>query len=149
MWVFKRGEKLKNTIFFTIFALYIVYAIQSTNMKSFFNFIWEFIKRNPFLTLFIVLIAIAAPQVLGFFALLLLIPLALIIVVALVVAWRIHKLRKSVEDQVRNGQHTASGGGYRTSTAADAEGKVTVHVPRQEPRINDQVGEYVDFKEEK
>lgn len=118
-------------------------------MKSFFTFIWEFIKRNPFLTLFIVMLAIAAPQVLGIFALILLIPLAAIIVIALVIAWRIHKLRKRVEDQMRGAQHQGTAGGYRTSTGSDAQGKVTVHIPHQEPRINDQVGEYVDFKEEK
>ena len=50
---------------------------------------------------------------------------------------------------MRGAQHQGTAGGYRTSTGSDAQGKVTVHIPHQEPRINDQVGEYVDFKEEK
>ena len=39
----------------------------------------------------------------------------------------------------------------RTSTnpgASKPEGKVTVHIPHQEPKVSDDVGEYVDFKEE-
>ena len=120
-------------------------------MKSFFGLIWEFIKRNPFLTLFIVMFVIAAPQLLGVFALMLFIPLLIVIIGALVLAWRVRKVRKSMEDQLRNhGYHTSgSGFSHTTSGSTDPVGKVTVHIPHQEPRINDEVGEYVDFKEEK
>lgn len=118
-------------------------------MKSFFSFVWDLVKRNPFITLLIVMFLIAAPQLLGIFALLLFIPLVIIVVCALVIAWRVHKLRKSMEDQLRNNQRHTSGSGYRTSSSSEAEGKVTVHIPHQETRINDEVGEYVDFKEEK
>ena len=34
------------------------------------------------------------------------------------------------------------------TAAAKPEGKVTVHIPHQEPKVSDDVGEYVDFKEE-
>lgn len=118
-------------------------------MKSFFSFVWDLVKRNPFITLLIVMFLIAAPQLLGIFALLLFIPLTIIVVCALVIAWRVHKLRKSMEEKMHNGPHYTSGGGYRTSSSTEAEGKVTVHIPHQEPRVNDDVGEYVDFKEEK
>ena len=120
-------------------------------MKSFLGLIWEFIKRNPFLTLFIVMFVIAAPQLLGVFALMLFIPLLIVVIGALVIAWRVRKVRKSMEDQLRNhGYHTSDSGFSRTTSSnTDPEGRVTVHIPHQEPRINDEVGEYVDFKEEK
>jgi hypothetical protein len=45
---------------------------------------------------------------------------------------------------------TQSRGAYTNTNPGGSkpEGKVTVHIPHQEPKVSDDVGEYVDFKEE-
>lgn len=145
--------------FFSIFALHIVWGcfIYTTSldnriddMKNFFALVWEFAKRNPILTLFIVMFPIVAPQLLGIFALVLIIPLAILIIGALAIAWRVRKVRRDMESQFRDADNR---GAFRQRAGADTqgaepEGKVTVHIPHQEPRVNDEVGEYVPFKEE-
>ena len=117
---------------------------------NFFSTIWEVIKRNPLTTLFVVMLLIAAPKLLGLFALLFIIPLIIVVVGWFLVIYRVRKVQKAMEDQLRDHtRRTASGGGYTgTNTRTAQTGKVTVHVPQQEPRVSDDVGEYVDFKEE-
>ena len=150
MWVFKRGVKNRTLQYFHY--LCVAYCVYNTItiMKTILNFIWEFIKRNPILTLFIVLFPIVAPQLLGLFALVLIIPLVILVIGALAIAWRIRKVRRDMESQFREADKR---GAFRQNTGADnggadSEGKVTVHIPHQEPRVNDEVGEYVPFKEE-
>ncbi|MBQ9137824.1 MAG: hypothetical protein IJX65_04220 [Alistipes sp.] len=120
-------------------------------MKSIFSAIWDIIQRNPLTTLFIVMLAIAAPGVLGVFALFLIIPLIIVLIGMIAVAFRVRKVRKQMDDHLRDAQrrgafHTDPGSTPPPHNAP--EGKVTVHVPKQEPRVNDDVGEYVSFKEE-
>ncbi len=120
-------------------------------MMNFFSTIWEIIKRNPLTTLLVVMLAIAAPGVLGVFALILIIPLIIAVIGWFLVMYRVRKVQKSMEDQLRDHQRrTTTGGGTYTgaSSSTSSEGKVTVHVPHQEPKVSDDVGEYVDFKEE-
>ena len=119
-------------------------------MKTFFSTIWEIIQRNPLTTLLVIMLIVAAPQLLGFFALVLIIPLVILIIGALAIAWRIRKVRRDMESQFREADNR---GAFRQRAGADTqgteqEGKVTVHIPHQEPRVNDEVGEYVPFKEE-
>ena len=114
-------------------------------MMNFFSVLWEIIKRNPLTTLLIIMLAVAAPGVLGVFALILIIPLLIAIIGWLLVMYRVHKVQKSMEDQLRDHHRRTSG---NSGAHNPNEGHVTVHVPQQEPRVNDEVGEYVDFKEE-
>ena len=120
-------------------------------MKNFFALVWEFVKRNPILTLFILLFPIVAPQLLGIFALVLIIPLVILIIGALAIAWRIRKVRRDMEAQFRDADNRGAfrqRAGNADTQGTEQEGKVTVHIPHQEPRVNDEVGEYVPFKEE-
>ncbi|MBQ1202027.1 MAG: hypothetical protein IIX59_08640 [Alistipes sp.] len=118
-------------------------------MMDFFSTLWEIIKRNPLTTLFIIMLAVAAPGVLGVFALILIIPLIIAIIGWFMVMYRVRKVQKSMDDQLRDHQRRTQSGGYSHSAGgAGTEGKVTVHVPKHEPRVSDDVGEYVPFKEE-
>lgn len=103
----------------------------------------DIIRRNPFTTLFIVLLLIAAPQLLGLFALLLLVPIIILVVGAAIMLVRLRKVQRDMRDAQSHGGYTGTNPGGTKSA-----GKVTVHIPHQEPKVSDDVGEYVDFKEE-
>lgn len=112
---------------------------------KFLNTLLDIIRRNPFTTLLFVVLIIAAPQLFGLVALLLLIPIIILVVGAAIMLVRLRKVQRDMENSMRDAQSR------RTSTtpgASKPEGKVTVHIPHQEPKVSDDVGEYVDFKEE-
>ena len=105
--------------------------------------LFDIVRRNPFTVLWLVMIIIAAPWLLGAFAIFLLIPLIIIAIFWVVILIRIRKVQKSMRDAAQGGTYTAGQGNYGTKT----DGKVTVHIPHQEPKVSEDVGEYVSFKE--
>ncbi|MBQ7951683.1 MAG: hypothetical protein IJ286_01045 [Alistipes sp.] len=107
----------------------------------FFSNLFDIIRRNPFTTVLVVMLIIAAPQFFGLIALLMIVP---ILILAIGTAVMLHRLRN-----VQKNMHEPNSGGTQANPGgAKPEGKVTVHIPRQEPKVSDDVGEYVDFKEE-
>lgn len=119
-------------------------------MKTVFSTLWEVIQRNPLTTLFVIMLAVAAPGVLGFFALILIIPLLIAVIGWFAVMYRVRKVQRDMEDQLNNHARRTGGAGRSDSSrgSASGDGKVTIHVPHHEPKVSDDVGEYVDFKEE-
>lgn len=136
-------------------------------LKIIFYGILAFIERHPLFTLFIILISIFAPVVwkaIGWVIVAVLFALLLIVGIA---AFRMHKMRKQVEDQFRG----TSGGfssGFSSAQGmsleelvrrmqAEAEAKrrsqdtssstSTQSSTAQQKRVNDKVGDYVDFEE--
>ena len=120
-------------------------------MKSFFSLILDFIARNPLTTLLVVVLCVAAPQVLGIFALILLVPVLLAIVGGALFLWKLRKAQRDVEQKMREAQGRASYSERRYGAGDSArEGNVTVTATEpQQKRVSDDVGEYVDFKEVK
>ena len=120
------------------------------------NNIIEAFKRVPLAVFVILAIAIAAPSLFGyiFYAI---IGLVLLGVIAFgVLAWRMRRVQREVMDQFRQQGEQAGHRhySYRSShrrAENENEGDVSVHTTtaRREKRISDDVGEYVDFKEEK
>lgn len=136
-------------------------------LKIIFYGILAFIERHPLFTLFIILISIFAPVVwkaIGWVIVAVLFALLLIVGIA---AFRMHKMRKQVEDQFRG-----TSGGFSSSFSsaqgmsleelvrrmqAEAEAKrrsqdtysstTTQSSTAQQKRVNDKVGDYVDFEE--
>ena len=108
-----------------------------------FSHLIDIIRRNPFTTLFIVLLLVAAPQLLGVLALIILVPIIILIVGAAIMLVRLRKVQRDMHD-------AQSRGGYTGPNPSDTktDGKVTVHIPHTEPKVSEDVGEYVDFKEE-
>ena len=108
-----------------------------------------FVRRNPIFCLVVLILALGAPSLLaGIASLILYIILGIVVamvVVSLVLRWRIGKLtddfRQQQQQQYRNSQQ------YGRSR----EGDVSIRIdPEQtEKRISDDVGDYVDFVEEK
>ena len=123
-----------------------------------------FVQRNPLTTLLIVILALGAPALLKGIALFILYFLmgvvVLAIVLMLVFRWRIYKVRKQMEEQFGEGFGEQTRGGFRQRNSGSPfaererrgrEGEVRVHKTAGTPekRVSKDVGDYVDFEEEK
>ena len=123
-----------------------------------------FVQRNPLTTLLIVILAFGAPALLKGIALFILYFLMGIVVLAIVLMlvfrWRIYKVRKQMEEQFGEGFGEQTRGGFRQRNSGSPfaererrgrEGEVRVHKTAGTPekRVSKDVGDYVDFEEEK
>lgn len=119
-----------------------------------------FVQRNPFTTLIILILALVAPALLKGIALVILYFLLGLILLAAVLMltfrWRIRKVRKQMEEQFGSGFDPRQGGFgspfTREEPCRDArEGEVRVHKTPGAPekRVSRDVGDYIDFEEEK
>ena len=99
--------------------------------------LWEFIKRNILTIVIVAVVAVAWPWTLIF-----IIPCFIIVMGVQVTMWRMRRNYQNMHQQQEP----------KSSTRAKhrAEGEVTViRTEQAEQRVNDDVGEYVDFKEVK
>ena len=123
-----------------------------------------FVQRNPLTTLLIVILALGAPALLKGIALFILYFLMglviLVVVLMLAFRWRIYKVRKQMEQQFGEGFGDQAQGGFRfggfgspfaEQPRKEREGEVKVHKTPGTPekRVSKDVGDYVDFEEEK
>ena len=121
-----------------------------------------FVRRNPFTTFIILFLAVAAPAVLKGIALFILYfimgLILLILVLMLAFRWRLYRARKQMEEQFGGGFDARQGAGGFGSPftreeprGAGREGEVRVHKTPGAPekRVSKDVGDYIDFEEEK
>ena len=114
-----------------------------------------FVRRNPILCLAILLLALASPSmVAGVFKVILYIVMFFILIIllgGLYLSYRINRLRRQAEDQMRGGNGTYSRSTYReygNQPKQPREGEVSVHQTEpKEKKINSNVGDYVDFED--
>ncbi len=118
-----------------------------------------FVQRNPLTMLVILVLALGAPALLKGIALVILYLimglLVLILVGMLLLRWHMNKVRRQMEEQFgadgrsQRGfwQEPRDGGGRRS----DREGEVHVYRTPETPekRVSKDVGDYIDFEEEK
>ena len=105
--------------------------------------LWNYLRRNILILVLAVTIAIAAPWTLIF-----IIPVALLSLLPLFIKWRIYRAQKQMFENLRNAAGNPFGEEPHRTRKAKGDGKVTVvRTEQSEPRVNDEVGEYVDFKE--
>lgn len=115
----------------------------------------EFVRRNPVLCLLLLILAVGAPSVLvgiaNFILYFMLTILFLIAVAVLVFRYRINRLRREMEQQGGFAQDGAQRRTYTWRSAQRREGDVKVYKTSETPekRVNDSVGEYVEFEEVK
>lgn len=122
----------------------------------------EFVRRNPLTTLVVLLLALGAPALLRGIALFILYfimgLIVLIVILMLVFRWRIRKMRQQMEQQFGEGfgpdrQESFRGFGspFAESSRRRKEGEVKVRKTASTPekRVSKDVGDYVDFEEEK
>ena len=122
-----------------------------------------FVRRNPFTTFIILFLAVAAPTVLKGIALFILYfimgLILLILVLMLAFRWRLYRARRQMEEQFGEGfdPRNFGGQGFGSPFAAGdeprggREGEVRVHKTPGAPekRVSKDVGDYIDFEEEK
>ena len=121
----------------------------------------SFVQRNPLTTLVILFLALCAPALLkGIAIVILYIVMGLILLVVglmLLFRWRIYKMRKQMEEQFgREGFDPRQGGfgspfTHEEPRRGGREGEVRVHRTSDAPekRVSSDVGDYIDFEEEK
>lgn len=75
--------------------------------------------------------------------------IVLVLIAAVVVSYRINRLRRRMDDEGETGSYNTWSFGTRQRHSQRKEGDVTIEKPSQqgEKRVNDKVGDYVDFEE--
>ena len=109
-----------------------------------------FVRRNPFIFLIALFVALASPQLLAgaFKAIMYVIMFFLILMsaIGLYLSYRINRLRQDAEQKMRNASGSYRNYGHKTQQPR--EGEVSVHQTEpQEKKINKNVGDYVDFED--
>ena len=112
------------------------------------DLIWEFIKRNIFVIVLLITLAVAVPWTLLF-----ILPIVVLFIVIFAIIWRVRQAQKRMYEEINRKvgreqqQQQTNSSWWQKNTR---EGDVTVvRTEHSEPRVNDEVGEYVDFKEVK
>lgn len=103
--------------------------------------LWEFIKRNLFAIVIIATLLVAMPW-LGY---IFIIPVVFVLILGIVISWKLYRLRNQIIDEAQRQQGEQQ---WWQRTRHREEGEVTVvQTEQSEQKVNDEVGEYVDFKE--
>ena len=114
----------------------------------------NYIQRNPLTTIIIVMLIVFAPSAFGALLVGVAVVLFLLLAIPIYMLYRVRRMSRKMEDQTR-GQSQQRGFYGRTNTQSDygrsAEGEVRVHTTSEQPqkRVNENVGDYVDFEEVK
>ena len=108
---------------------------------------WDFARRNIFAIVLIVTLVVAVP-----WALIFVLPIAIFLIALLVVIWRIRRTQQQMYDEARRqaGEKKYEQQSQQHSwwSRNSREGKVTVvRTEPAEQRVNEDVGEDVEFKE--
>ena len=112
----------------------------------------EWIKRNPLTCILLVMIAVFAPGLYGAIFIGIGIVVLLLLAIPIIGIFKLRRMSRKIEDEARQQQGFGGqgfGGGFsgQNRTRNSNEGEVKVYTT--EKRVNDKVGEYVDFEEVK
>jgi membrane protein implicated in regulation of membrane protease activity len=118
------------------------------------NSIVEGFKNTPLFVFILLAIVILAPSLLGYVFYAILGVIALVILAFAIFAWRLQRMQRQMHEQFRQQGERAGHQRYnynRYRQRNNNEGDVSIHTTTAMPekKISDDVGEYVDFKEEK
>lgn len=110
-----------------------------------------FVSRNPLTTVIIVMLLVFAPSVFGAIFIGLLVLLLLLLAVPLFMLFRLRRASRQMEDEARRTSQQSYSEQYYNRKSNNQEGEVKVHPTTQQPtkRVNDDVGDYVEFEEVK
>lgn len=110
----------------------------------------QFVKENPLTTLFIVMLVAFAPSLMGGLLIGLLILVGLLLLIPIIALFRLHRISRRMEREARSQQQQYTRTDF-TNHQQSREGEVNVYTTSDRPqkRVNDDVGDYVDFEEVK
>lgn len=123
-------------------------------LSKLWNSFVEGFKSIPLFVFVILAIVILAPSLLGYMLYAILGLLLLGVLAFAILAWRVQRVQRQMHEQFRRQGESAGHQQYNHNAhrrRANNEGDVSVHATAAMPekKISDDVGEYVDFKEEK
>ena len=110
----------------------------------------EWIKRNPLTCILLVMIAVFAPGLFGAIFIGIGIVVLLLLAIPIIGIFKLRRMSRKIEDEARQQQGFGGFSGQNRSRTNN-EGEVKVYTTEEatEKRVNDKVGEYVDFEEVK
>ena len=108
-----------------------------------------FISRNPLTTIIIVMLLVFAPSFFGALLIGVVVLVLILLAIPLFMLFRLRRASRNFQEQARHeSQQSYSQQSY---SQPKNEGDVKVHATTQQPqkRVNDNVGDYVEFEEVK
>lgn len=113
-----------------------------------------FVSRNPLTTIIIVMLLVFAPSFFGALLIGVVVLALILLAIPLFMLFRLRRASRNFQEQTRHesqqsySQREYTQQGYSQSKS---EGDVKVHATTQQPqkRVNDNVGDYVEFEEVK
>ena len=113
-----------------------------------------FVSRNPLTTIIIVMLLVFAPSFFGALLIGVVVLALILLAIPLFMLFRLRRASRNFQEQARHeSQQSYSQRKYNQQgySQPKSEGDVKVHVTTQQPqkRVNDNVGDYVEFEEVK
>ena len=113
-----------------------------------------FVSRNPLTTIIIVMLLVFAPSFFGALLIGIVVLALILLAIPLFMLFRLRRASRNFQEQARHeSQQSYSQREYNQQgySQPKSEGDVKVHATTQQPqkRVNDNVGDYVEFEEVK
>ena len=113
-----------------------------------------FVSRNPLTTIIIVMLLVFAPSFFGALLIGVVVLVLILLAIPLFMLFRLRRASRNFQEQARHeSQQSYSQREYTQQgySQPKSEGDVKVHATTQQPqkRVNDNVGDYVEFEEVK
>ena len=113
-----------------------------------------FVSRNPLTTIIIVMLLVFAPSFFGALLIGVIVLALILLAIPLFMLFRLRRASRNFQEQARHeSQQSYSQREYNQQgySQPKSEGEVKVHATTQQPqkRVNDNVGDYVEFEEVK
>ena len=113
-----------------------------------------FVSRNPLTTIIFVMLLVFAPSFFGALLIGVVVLALILLAIPLFMLFRLRRASRNFQEQARHeSQQSYSQREYNQQgySQPKSEGDVKVHATTQQPqkRVNDNVGDYVEFEEEK
>lgn len=116
----------------------------------------DFVRRNPLMTTLIIMLMVFAPSAFGVLFIGIMVVLLLLLAIPIFLLFRLRRASRHIEEEARRASQQARGqqfygGQAYNQQSPKQEGEVKVYTTSQQPqkRVNENVGDYVDFEEVK
>lgn len=111
----------------------------------------DFVRRNPLTTTIIIMLMVFAPSAFGVLFVSIMVVLLLLLAIPIFLLFRLRRVSRHIEDEARRASQQAHNQQFYGRQSTKQEGEVKVYTTSQQPqkRVNDNVGDYVEFEEVK
>ena len=109
----------------------------------------SFAKENPLTVIIIVMLLVFAPQLVGGMLIGLIILLGIILLIPALMYFRLRRMSRRMEQEAQQSRQSSHNTSNRRQSGSEGEVKVYATSNRPQKRVNEDVGDYVDFEEVK